>query len=242
MRGIIFLFLASIALAGRATSQPIGISCWIVGTQQGGIPKELGAISNDVQALNRIFRQVAMSFAIESVVLTNDTRLSNVLYNDNTRTDELCNLARGMVGLKLFYVSSIDEGSAFRYGDDCIIIGPMANERTLAHEMGHLCGLRDIYDWSSDTELEVEGPPTRSRMPNDWGRYRSVEDHAAVIRRLIMYGYAAENKADISYGDVYGLWYSMTNRLNAGTNVAEVIWHLSPAPIGFHFHGKRTLP
>ena len=234
--------LRAFALPGRAVSQPVGVSCWIVGTEQGGAPRSLTSISNDVQSLNRFFRQVAMSFVIESVIQTNDTRLSNVRYNDDSRIDELCDMARGAVGLKLFYVSSIDEVAAFRYGDDCIILGPGSNERTLAHEMGHLCGLRDIYDWNVDTELSVEGPPAKNRMPYDWGRYKSAEDHAAVVRRLLMYGYTDNDKADISYGDVYGVWCSTTNRLDSGTNVEEKVWHLSPAPVGFHFHGKHTLP
>ena len=242
MKILSLLCLLGFVIPYRVLSQTVGVSCWIVGTGQGGAPKALVSVSNDVQELNRVFRQVAMSFVVESIIQTNDTRLSNVLYNDDSRTDELCGMAAGIAGLKLFYVSSIDEVTAFRYGDDCIILGPGSNERTLAHEMGHLCGLRDIYDWNVDTTLRVEGPSAKNRMPYDWGRYKAADDHAAVIRRLLMYGYTAEDKTDISYGDVYGLWCSTTNRLDSGTNVSETVWHLSPAPIGFHFHGKRTLP
>lgn len=242
MRIFLLLCFIGVAFPWRAFSQHVSVSCWVVGTRQGGSPKTLSSISNDVQALNRFFRQVAMSFVVESIVQTNDTRLSNVIYNDDSRTDELCDMAVGAVGLKLFYVSSIDEVTAFRYGDDCIILGPGSNERTLAHEMGHLCGLRDIYNWNVDTELRVEGAPAKNRMPYDWGHYKAAGDHAAVVRRLLMYGYTDDDKADISYGDVYGLWYSKTNRLDAGTNVSEVVWHLTLAPVGFHFHGKRTLP
>lgn len=172
MRILSLLCLVGFAFPCRVFSQPVGVSCWIVGTGQGGSPKALGSVSNDVQELNRVFRQVAMSFVVESIVQTNDTRLSNVLYNDDSRTDELCGIAAGVAGLKLFYVSSIDEATAFSYRDDCIILGPGSNERTLAHEMGHLCGLQDIYDWSVDTTLRVEGPSAKTGCPTTGGIIR----------------------------------------------------------------------
>lgn len=55
MRVLILLCLLAFALPGRAFSQPVGVSCWIVGTGQGGAPRSFTSVSNDVQALNRFF-------------------------------------------------------------------------------------------------------------------------------------------------------------------------------------------
>ena len=54
----------------------------------------------------------------------------------------------------------------------------------------------------------------------------------------LMYGYRSDVKADISYGDIYGLHY--TNSWNAVTRRWDRVWLLDNAPIGFGTHGNRN--
>ena len=119
-----------------------------------------------------------------------------------------------------------------------IVVGPDANARTIAHEIGHACGLPDIYDEDSRTSLKVEGMPSKERMPDDWGWYPPSVKQADLVRRLLMYGVYSYSKADISYGDIYGLYY--TNFWNRTTRKWERVWQLNNVPIGFGRHGNRN--
>lgn len=51
-----------------------------------------------------------------------------------------------------------------------------------------------------------------------------------------MHGYGNDSKADIPYGDVWGLWY--TNRWDSTANDWQQDWQFSPAPVGFFLHGN----
>ena len=88
--------------------------------------------------------------------------------------------------------------------------GAFYPDRILA---AHACGLSDVYDRHQETTLVVEGGPTRERMPDDWGWYPPNVMQTNIVRRLLMYGRRSDTKADISYGDVYGLCYTSSKHL-----------------------------
>ena len=93
--------------------------------------------------------------------------------------------------------------------------------RTLAHELGHLIGLRDIYDMQRirDTMRTMPGssmPVVKACFEDhrcDWGEesgrgfYSSDDTHGKIIRSLLMYGNETIGDitaVDLPDGDVIG--------------------------------------
>lgn len=235
MRKRIF-FATLVLLSVCGLSSPVKLYCWIVKNDRGESPHSEASISNQVVSLNRIYSQVGMSFCVESISYTNSTRLTNVNYTNDVLNAELCGLTNGTDGLEVYFVKSITHRvDAFHWASG-IVVGEGVNDTTLAHEIGHACGLADIYDaYSRETNLAVTGMPQKVYFTHDWGWYPENVTQAQMVQRLLMYGYNTDSahKGDISRGDVYGLWYQYVS----GTT--NRVWQLGLAPVGFKLHGNR---
>ena len=223
-----------------ANCAPIPLRCAIVGAGDNSGAISMEAISNKITEVNRIFRQVAMSFEVASCICTNDTALSEVAMTNSSQRARLYSTIPNGDGLKMFFVkSTIDDVAAFwnHYG---IIVEASASAVTIAHELGHACGLEDVYSQydGSNFVIAVSGPIGKARMPDDWGRYSSDTDQGDFVRRLLMYGIEDERGGvDMPYGDVDGVWCDAANMDVAYAN--SNCWHTSLAPVGFHYHGNR---
>lgn len=108
---------------------------------------------------------------------------------------------------------------------DGITIEAGATGRTLAHEIGHACGLKDIYT-SLDlngTNVSLENTPVQlAFLPGDWchdapnGGYGPLK-HPEIVIRLLMLGIDIQNAVDIPSGAVLGLNKNgQTNLVNVG--------------------------
>ena len=236
MRIVILMVCVCVACCCKA--RPIDIDACIVGD-----PHSVGnafnetAISNSLVEVNRIFRQAAMSFRLRSCTYTNDAFLAEI---NSTNIDQVVSLfgildTRG--GLNVFFVAEVSNGELGFANGFGIVVKQFSGTGVFAHEIGHACGLADIYDWYEGTSFVVQGASRKEWMPHDWGRYRNGHNHAAIIRQLLMYGYHSDDSIDLSYGDVYGLWY--TREVSSSSGQLTKVWHLSLAPVGFHFHGNR---
>lgn len=228
-----------LTLSAFVYATPVDIDCCIVASEEDGQlvnAIDIGNLTNKIDEVNRIFRQAAMSFRLRRCVITNDEALAAIDSDDQNQQTPLFLAMQADGALNLFFVKRVLGAVAFRteFG---IVMGPSCGAEVIAHEIGHACGLRDIYDEHAETELLLDGPPSKGRMPDDWGRYRRGADQRDIIRRMLMYGYTARDGCDISYGDVFGLWY--TTEEQPGTNELRKVWHLSLAPVGFHAHGNR---
>ena len=112
---------------------------------------------------------------------------------------------------------------------------------TLAHEIGHVFNLTDIYDETSTGA--VVGLADKDHTPSDWNGgtgvryYERGTLHSDLIRMMLMYGYSSDTRGDITIGDVFGLWDKQTYT-NGAWQVEE---QLSLAPVGFFVHGKVNL-
>lgn len=220
-----------------ADSSSIGLHCWIVADDGGSTPHSLTTISNNVAELNKIYSQVGMSFSVESISYTNSTHLTRIVYTNNLHIAELCSLTNGTSGLEVYFIESITDRVAAFCGNLGIAVGANYNRTTLAHEVGHACGLKDIYHHHDEATLSVTGMPRKAWAPLDWGWYPDFVTQEVLVKRLLMYGFNTTDKGDISRGDVYGLWYRWI--LNgAGTEYIKD-WQLSLAPVGFKTHGNR---
>ena len=231
-----FLFATFVLLSIYGLASPVKLYCWIVNNDRGESPHSEVSISNQLISLNRIYSQVGMSFSVESISYTNCTRLTNVNYTNDVQNAELCGLTNGTDGLEVYFVKSITHGvDAFHWASG-IVVGEGVNDTTLAHEIGHACGLEDIYiSHVPDTDLVVMGMPEKNRFTHDWGWYPENTTQSNVIERLLMYGYNTDSahKCDISRGDVYGLWYQYV------PDTTNKVWQLGLTPVGFKLHGNR---
>lgn len=221
----------------RANCQMVPLCCWLVADNRGDSLHSYSSISNCVDDLNAIYSQVAMEFEIQSISRTNSTHLTHIEFTNDTQIAELCSVTNQTGGLELYFIDSITDGiNAFMIPSG-IAISASHTRTTLAHEVGHACGLPDIYDVHQESSLTVTGMPCKAWMPRDWGWYPERVAQADVIKRLIMYGFGSAAKGDISRGDVYGLYYDSV--WNAGSNKWDKVWHLGLAPVGFKDHGTR---
>ena len=94
-----------------------------------------------------------------------------------------------------------------------VTITTNATGQILAHELGHACGLEDIYDYrmqQGQLTLLNTNYVQQSWVSHDWctnlpmGGYGQLPQ-IQLIRRLLMYGYDIPDAVDISAGPVYGL-------------------------------------
>ncbi len=229
---MIFFALFVFLMCSTSWSNSVNLKCWIVtdGINTGGHTQE--TVSNMVNGVNDIYSQVCLTFEIESISITNDSYLANVQLTNSTQWVALTSIERNTGMLELYFVPSLEGGATAFYSRWGIVVGPSANVRTLSHEIGHACGLPDVYVSHRETSLQVQGLPSKDRMPDDWGWYPPSLTHQQLLQRLLMYGVFSSSKADLSYGDIYGLYYTRS----AGVKT----WHLNQAPVGFGRHGNRN--
>lgn len=237
MKSLAAVFVA-LLFPASSKGEAVDLHCWIVGDDDGMASYSAGAVHDVVDGVNQIFAQVALSFEVRSLSFTNDTSLSDLDYSDAEQKSTLCGVTNATGGLELYFIRHLEGRPTAFFRRDGIVIGHRANVRTVAHEIGHACGLKDIYDRASDAESAVAGSPSKDRMPLDWGWYPPDVTHADVLKRLLMYGYASEDKADISLGDVYGLY--CTSAWNPVSQRYDRTWHLGLAPVGFDANGVRS--
>lgn len=215
----------------------VPLHCWIVGDNDGDAAFAPQSISNLVDSTNIIFTQAALSFEVASINYTNDSRYVEVSVTNDTQYVALCNVTNNTGGLELYFVREVVDGADAFWTRLGVVVGRRANSTTLAHEIGHACGLDDIYEAHVGTSLVVTGLPSKERIPDDWGWYPERVTQTTVVRRLLMYGYNTTDKADISRGDVFGLGY--TNIWSSTEEKWNKSYFLGLIPVGFDHHGVR---
>lgn len=177
------------------------------------VDRDLPITTAQVNALldevNVIFRQVGLHFSLGAGV----SNVANSVWARDGLTDislaaQIRNIMSGTDGVEVYFIPGNGNpneptGSCTRNG---VIVRDTAGASTLAHELGHACGLHDIY--VEDGEL-TEGVK-ESWMPQDWNNgtgcrfYDPLLMQRDVIHRVLMYGRSIATKADIPSGGVYG--------------------------------------
>ena len=179
-----------------------------------------------------MYEQAGMRFVLDAVVTTNvpaswlDIEFSS-MDGDQSKCDAICDIAKNTGGLELYFVRSFDlHVSAFNHRDandnvTGIILSTNALVTTVAHEIGHSCGLVDIYindemydHFYTDPLPPVTGALRHAWLPNDWGStdtdahyYLPNMNQPKLIQQLLMHGHKSEHKGDIPLGNIYGIWY-----------------------------------
>ena len=233
------LIACFVFLGQCARCEPIPLRCLIVGGDGGVLPVSAETVSNKVNEVNRIFRQAAMSFAVESCVVTNAVGLFEIDETNTVQRSRLYSMLPNGDGLKMIFVNRISGDAEAFWSHYGIIISASAQAVVVAHEIGHACGLEDVYSEyaGSNFVVAVSGKAKKERMPDDWGRYSGRPSQSEMVQRLLMYGFAGRSGVDISYGDVDGVWYDAAN-MGVALGSSNC-WHTTFAPVGFHYHGNR---
>lgn len=201
--------------------------------------------------VNAIFSQVALSFELRSYnVVSNDRLLSIESKSEFLDVLDSCPSTNGVPVYVFQSIEGADDGYALE--DRGCGIEASAGSRALAHELGHMCGLADIYatvntapGGGASTEVfSVREEMAREELqPMDWGRCRKGTTQGDLIDRMLMCGHRYVNAAvgvDITAGDVYGVRIAPELVTNAITGEVSRRYEKGMAGVGFLLHGNRN--
>jgi hypothetical protein len=203
------------------TVSPLSVktTVWIVGNKDGTyFARTEDEVRTMMTEVNRIYEQIGVSFYIDSISFTNRdewldlTIKGNNKYYDYKRRRKLVDLETRTEGFELYFVGNISERSLANTDAFGIVLSTNANAEVIAHEIGHSFGCADIYGVKkSDRRVPLSSNHVfEERIESDWSngtgcRYYSVGiTQTAIIKRLLMCGYAYPEKIDLSFGSVYG--------------------------------------
>ena len=200
------------------TQRTFKITAWIVTGKNDTFPRRVEDVENMIAPLNDIYRQVGVSFYLDSVIVTNIPAAYNLLY-DTTTNDiwhfyRLVDIGRNTGGIECYFVNDLvrangKRGPAAANCDCGIVLTAGAAANVLAHEIGHAFGLKDVYasNREKDTSIlpsdELSVGLERIRCSScweDWNGgcqghgdggeryYRAGTTLENVLHRLVMYG------------------------------------------------------
>lgn len=232
------------------TNSVIDVSTWVISD---GVTPAVSEerVSEMLAKANEVWKQVGIFFRNDGYQVTNRADMLDVGYTPTNGLPTIYDVAAlnpATDRIKVYFVNSIKNvngsynvnATTLRHG---IVVSSTATITTLAHELGHALGLKDIYVSYQGIPQNAYGLVEEAKMPDDWNGgtgqryYKPGTGMESLIPKLIMYGGGGTSRADVTIGDVYGLWYS--NRWNAATHRFERVWQTSLAPIGYFKHGSN---
>lgn len=230
--------------------EPVKLYIWVVRDENRNPAFSEDKIEEWVNKANLIFEQVAIDFKIEETRFINAdddngfwTISKENLSQLTSYPSTLTNYSRGE-GLEIFFVHEVTFAAgvsvpAINGPNSGIVVGAgrtrnngfiNAVSTTLAHELGHACGLEDIYVSGGSGSINISSNinPSSKWLKKDCtahiqsdihsvaGYYQFDIKHVNLIKRLIMFGGAAsadvkKERADISLDEVYGVKRNYTN-------------------------------
>ena len=217
-----------------------------LGTMPGGITDANAYIASLLADANKVFAQAGMTFVNGGVSYVNQNDWYNAPASTsfNAYTNTLAQIVTSRpayYGIKVFVINafvrpdfSVENRAVtvpvngFVHG---IVFPAVFSGVILAHEIGHVCGLKDIYD-----DVSVYGGPdfpilgqsvTQTDLPLDWtgeqGYYESTLTKAEIIHRLLMFGRHSISGShfDIPRGEIFGI-SSSTSHQSFSTDLIDV--------------------
>ncbi len=200
----------------------IAATVWTVASAPGGpYPASAARVHTMVAEANKILRQAAMKVEWNGTLCTtNRADWYNLVITNRTIAPhdparQLVDIARNTGGIEIYLLNSISylnqAALGFNEYSRGIALSATASGNTLAHELLHQCGLKDIYN--NNGAAVVAGPVAADRMhQDDWGGGyypQGLQQAGFNEGRLLMYGSgsSASVAADIPHGSVYGYGY-----------------------------------
>ena len=245
------------------TPQVFKITAWIVTGKNDTFPRSVIDVQNMIAPLNDIYRQVGVSFYLDSVIVTNIPAAYNLVYDEDPNVgwdfERLVNIGHGTGGIECYFVNDFimsngEDPPLAANASKGLVMSASAGALTLAHEIGHAFGLSDIYVAAYEGQSGNSAPSTLSVATNficyacapfDWnggchGRgeggsryYQNSARMATIVPRLLMYGVHCGN--DIRRDITIGP-VDAVNYIGSGDST---VWYDEFAPIGFFENGEK---
>ena len=245
------------------TPQVFKITAWIVTGKNDTFPRSVIDVQNMIAPLNDIYRQVGVSFYLDSVIVTNIPAAYNLVYDEDPNVgwdfERLVNIGHGTGGIECYFVNDFimsngEDPPLAANASKGLVMSASACAVTLAHEIGHAFGLSDVYVAAYEGQSGNSAPSTLSVATNficyacapfDWnggchGRgeggsryYQNSARMATIVPRLLMYGVHCGN--DIRRDITIGP-VDAVNYIGSGDST---VWYDEFAPIGFFENGEK---
>lgn len=207
-------------------------------------------VTNVFNATNQRVSQFGTKLRIAGIIYTNNPAWFDIA-DSNVAHTNMGTVAIPTNSLRVFFVDKIDGGDTLGFNGDYSMAVSATTDiaklaTILAHEVGHACGLNDIYPWYEDigngipfTDIFDAGVVRKDRMEDekDWGAGYYQHDllHTNLLTRLLMHGYYHENMNHVPHGSVYGIHYEW---VRIGTTWVKQV-HKSNAKIGLNSITRR---
>ncbi|MBQ7251395.1 MAG: hypothetical protein IJS32_02200, partial [Kiritimatiellae bacterium] len=169
---------------------------------------------------NQIWEQAAINFQLTSDVYTNKTDWLEISVTNNFEEyGQLQSWSSNTGGIEVYCINRFDGANynalTWTVSDAKagVTITTNATSRSLAHELGHACGLPDIYESRASggqTASLSSNLVQQSWLPQDWcanapnGGYGQLQQRQ-LLHRLLMYGYAESDAVVIPAGPIHGI-------------------------------------
>ena len=243
--------------------QMFKITAWIVRDNIGNIARPESDVRAMIEPLNDIYRQVGVSFYLDSVIVTNIPAAYNLIYdadpNGGWDFDRLVDIGHGTGGIECYFVNDFimsngEDPPLAANASKGLVMSASAGAITLAHEIGHAFGLSDVYVSAHEGQSGNSTPSTLSVATNfisyacapfDWnggchGRggggsryYQNSARMATIVPRLLMYGV---HDGKDSKRDITIGAVDAVNYIGSGDST---VWYDEFAPIGFFENGEK---
>ena len=223
------------------TPSEVPLTIWIVTNATTDVDAEVARVNKFITDANKVFKQSAMTLFIQggSINFTNKQEWYELDIRNDQFQDmlDLTALSTNTKTLEFYFVDRIlaDKATPAFHTDYGIVISKDADSRAFAHEIGHACGLDDIYERDDLNGLGLtifNLPLEENHLPKDWGGGYyplGMTIDKLIIENLLMYGdISPANAIDIPSGRVYGVWLEQ----DTSTGVLIKTWKLENVKVG----------
>lgn len=216
------------------TNTVVPISFIMICDDSGNPPVSTNRVAQMLDRANGIYQQVAMSFVQQGSItyLTNHPDWYNIAYypafNSWPDFDDMVCYTNNTGGLEVYLVNDIEGavGLADASSYKGIAVAADGSINTLAHEIGHACGLADIYIQKNGVSLAETNLAKSAWAPQDWNNgpgnmyYEPGTKQTLLIKRMLMYGVDGTDYGystfDIPLGKIYGVYRSSGTNCTTG--------------------------
>ena len=177
---------------------------------------------NKMLLVERIYSQIGINFNViySSPLSCPDVTVDNIRVRGGATLHGRALTSDGLVAYVVPFKLGTVPAFAYGLGGTELVLGLDATGNALAHEIGHLLMLKDIYDnaatinrWRNIQPVpKVEGDTSKACFDiSDWNNgsgtryYRSGMQHAHLIQRLLMFGIDRGVGRDIPLGGLWGV-------------------------------------